>query len=48
LPLLGKIAHLDLKPDNILVVVDETGVPKIKIIDFGLASFFKDFTPLDI
>jgi serine/threonine protein kinase len=38
-----KIAHLDLKPDNILVVVDETGVPKIKIIDFGLASFFKDF-----
>ena len=38
-----QIAHFDLKPDNILVVVDETGVPNIKIIDFGLASFFKDF-----
>jgi serine/threonine protein kinase len=38
-----RIAHLDLKPDNILVFVDEIGVPRIKIIDFGLASFFKDF-----
>ncbi len=38
-----RIAHLDLKPDNILVFVDETGVPRIKIIDFGLASFFNDF-----
>ena len=38
-----RIAHFDLKPDNILVFVDETGVPRIKIIDFGLASFFNDF-----
>jgi len=38
-----RIAHLDLKPDNILVFVDETGVPRIKIIDFGLAAFFNHF-----
>ena len=38
-----RIAHLDLKPENILVLVDEIGVAQIKIIDFGLASFFNDF-----
>jgi len=39
-----KIAHLDLKPDNILIVM-QNGFPQIKIIDFGLASPFALLEP---
>jgi serine/threonine protein kinase len=39
-----KIAHLDLKPDNILVV-DCDGTPVVKIIDFGLACPFQLLAP---
>ncbi len=38
-----KIAHFDLKPDNILVFIDKNGFPVIKIIDFGLACLIKKF-----
>ena len=31
------IFHRDIKPDNLLVVIDATGESSIKIIDFGLA-----------
>ena len=37
-----KLVHLDLKPDNILIVVDKNGFPVVKIIDFGLACLMKD------
>lgn len=39
-----KIAHLDIKPDNILVVM-QNGFPQVKIIDFGLASPFALLAP---
>lgn len=39
-----KIVHLDLKPDNILVV-NCNGTPMIKIIDFGLACPFQLLAP---
>jgi len=39
-----KIAHLDLKPDNILIVMQK-GFPQVKIIDFGLASPFALLAP---
>lgn len=38
------VAHLDLKPDNILIVM-QNGFPQVKIIDFGLASPFALLAP---
>lgn len=35
------ISHLDLKPDNILVVLDQGKYKGLKIIDFGFAVNFK-------
>jgi serine/threonine protein kinase len=40
-----KIAHLDLKPDNILIVISPKGFLQVKIIDFGLACPFALFAP---
>lgn len=33
------IVHRDMKPDNIRVVVDEDGIERPKILDFGVAKF---------
>jgi serine/threonine-protein kinase len=33
-----KIVHRDLKPDNILVVTDDIGVDRCKVVDFGIAK----------
>jgi serine/threonine protein kinase len=38
-----KIAHLDLKPDNILIVISPEGLLQLKIIDLGLACPFAMF-----
>ncbi len=32
------IVHRDLKPDNIMVVTDEAGVDRCKVVDFGIAK----------
>lgn len=32
------IVHRDLKPDNILVITDEQGVDRSKVVDFGIAK----------
>ncbi len=32
------IVHRDLKPDNILVITDEVGVDRCKVVDFGIAK----------
>lgn len=32
------IVHRDLKPDNILVITDEAGVDRCKVVDFGIAK----------
>ena len=32
------IVHRDLKPDNILVVTDDQGVDRCKVVDFGIAK----------
>lgn len=39
-----RIAHLDLKPDNVLIVM-QNGFPQVKIIDFGLARPFALLSP---
>jgi serine/threonine protein kinase len=40
------VLHCDLKPQNILVAVDDTGgganAPAVKLIDFGLAKLWRD------
>lgn len=36
------IVHRDLKPDNILVVSDEQGGDRCKVVDFGIAKAFDD------
>ena len=33
------IVHRDMKPDNIRVVIDEDGIERPKILDFGVAKF---------
>ncbi|MBI1324449.1 protein kinase [bacterium] len=33
------IVHQDLKPDNIMIVIDSDGEKHLKVIDFGIASF---------
>lgn len=33
------VLHLDLKPENIVVSLEDPGSPKVTIIDFGIASF---------
>ena len=38
-----KIAHLDPKPDNILIVISPEGLLQVKIIDLGLACPFAMF-----
>jgi eukaryotic-like serine/threonine-protein kinase len=40
-----KIAHIDLKPDNILIVISPEGLLQVKIIDLGLACPFAMFRP---
>ena len=40
-----KIAHLDLKPDNILIFISPEGLLQVKIIDLGLARPFAMFAP---
>ncbi|XP_068131901.1 death-associated protein kinase 2 isoform X2 [Hyperolius riggenbachi] len=37
-----KIAHFDLKPENIMLLDKTTAVPNIKLIDFGLAHRIED------
>ena len=32
------IIHRDIKPDNVMVCIDESGEPLLKIVDFGLAK----------
>lgn len=36
------VAHLDLKPDNVMLVLDEEapGGERVKLLDFGIARFF--------
>jgi len=36
------IVHRDLKPDNILVITDEQGTDRCKVVDFGIAKAFDD------
>lgn len=36
------IVHRDLKPDNILVVTDDQGTDRCKVVDFGIAKAFDD------
>ncbi len=36
------IVHRDLKPDNVLVITDEKGVDRCKVVDFGIAKAFDD------
>jgi serine/threonine protein kinase len=33
------IVHRDMKPDNIRVVIDEDGIERPKVLDFGVAKF---------
>lgn len=35
------LAHLDLKPSNILIYLAQNGQPVAKIADFGLAEFLR-------
>uniref|UniRef100_A0A671N960 non-specific serine/threonine protein kinase n=1 Tax=Sinocyclocheilus anshuiensis TaxID=1608454 RepID=A0A671N960_9TELE len=37
-----KIAHFDLKPENIMLLDNNVHLPRIKLIDFGLAHRIKD------
>lgn len=37
-----KIAHFDLKPENIMLLDHNVQLPRIKLIDFGLAHMIKD------
>ncbi|XP_042571490.1 death-associated protein kinase 2-like isoform X2 [Cyprinus carpio] len=37
-----KIAHFDLKPENIMLLDNNIHLPRIKLIDFGLAHRIKD------
>nr|XP_055049059.1 death-associated protein kinase 2 isoform X2 [Misgurnus anguillicaudatus] len=37
-----KIAHFDLKPENIMLLDNNVQTPRIKLIDFGLAHRIKD------
>lgn len=40
------MVHRDIKPTNLLLTTDrESGAPRIKILDFGLAKFRADLTP---
>ncbi|MFT5050725.1 MAG: serine/threonine protein kinase/Tfp pilus assembly protein PilF [Chlamydiales bacterium] len=32
------IVHRDLKPDNIMVAMDASGAPRVKVLDFGLSK----------
>ncbi len=34
------IVHADLKPDNILIEMDNSGVTNLKLIDFGSSFLF--------
>ena len=40
------VIHCDLKPDNVLVV-DEPGTPRIKVIDYGVARLVDEPAPTD-
>jgi eukaryotic-like serine/threonine-protein kinase len=40
------IAHRDLKPDNIFLVMDEDNTPKTKVLDFGIAKLLGERTAL--
>ncbi|KAI9599438.1 kinase-like domain-containing protein [Syncephalis fuscata] len=34
-----KIAHIDIKPENILIYKDTNGLPNLRIIDFGIVEY---------
>jgi serine/threonine protein kinase len=36
------MVHCDIKPDNIMLKFNETGVFKVFLIDFGLSEMVKD------
>lgn len=36
-----QVVHRDLKPSNILVMEDDTGVPQVKLLDFGIAKLLE-------
>jgi serine/threonine protein kinase len=38
------VAHLDLKPGNVMLVARPTGPPLVKVLDFGLAHLTGDIT----
>ncbi len=40
------IIHRDIKPDNVIVTLDEDGQPLLKIVDFGLAKLRADLAGL--
>jgi serine/threonine-protein kinase len=40
------IIHRDISPDNLMLTIDQSGNPKIKLIDLGLAKITEDSTML--
>jgi serine/threonine protein kinase len=38
----ARIVHRDLKPDNLFLCQRESGPPRIKVLDFGIAKIVKD------
>ena len=36
------IVHADLKPDNILIKIENSALAQLKLIDFGSSFFYQD------